>query len=94
MLHTCFYTVPVTDAATAPASFSQPSTTTQTAEKILSHVAGMYITVLMRHGSISALCTVYNVYSCVLVVLFGASPETLYALKYSVYSSILMTNNF
>ena len=43
VLHTCFYTLPVTDATTAPASSSQPSTTTQTTEKPSSHVVGMYI---------------------------------------------------
>ena len=44
ILHTCFYTVPVTDAATASTSSSQPSTTTQTAEKPSPHVVGMYYT--------------------------------------------------
>ena len=47
VLHSCFYTLPVTDAATAPASSSQPSTTTQTTEKPSSHVVGMYITLCM-----------------------------------------------
>ena len=38
------YTLPVTDAAaTAPASSSQPSTTTQTPEKPSAHVVGMYM---------------------------------------------------
>ena len=45
----CFYTLPVTDAAAcAPASSSQPSTTTQTAEKSSSHVVGMYITIIIH----------------------------------------------
>ena len=52
VLHTCFYTFPVTDAAaTAPPSSSQPSTTTQTDENPSSHVAGMYI-------KLSLLCTI------------------------------------
>ena len=37
-----FYTVPVTDAATASASSLQPSTTTQTDEKTTSHVVGKW----------------------------------------------------
>ena len=36
------YTVPVTDAAAAPASSSQSSATTKTPEKPSSHVIGMY----------------------------------------------------
>ena len=49
--YTCFYTVPVTDAAAAPASSSQPTTTTQlqTDEKPSSLVVGMYIvTIILR----------------------------------------------
>ena len=38
--YVCFYTVTVADAA-APASSSQPSTTTKTSEKPSPHVVGM-----------------------------------------------------
>ena len=46
---TCFYTVSVTDAATAaPTSSSQPSTTTQIAEKPSPHVVGMHYVYLLK----------------------------------------------
>ena len=66
VLHICFYTFSVIDAATiAPASSSQPCTTTQTTENPSSHVVGMYdkfyaCTAIAAQAIQYSLCTYYR----------------------------------
>ena len=67
VIYTCFYTLPVTDAAAAPTSSSQPTTTTQlqTDENPSSLVVGMLlyiVTIIPRYVEMMARHTVMFMY--------------------------------